>query len=59
MKKMLITAVALDGAIASLIIYSRRRNSSTGQIKSAAKDAYKTMNAGIGKVERLGHHAMG
>lgn len=59
MKKMLIAATTIGAAIAGLILYSRKRNSSTGQIKRLPGDAYKTMSDGVGKVERLGQHTMG
>jgi hypothetical protein len=53
MKKMLIASAAVGATIAGLILYSTRRNSRSGnEIKNAARDAYKTMNNGIGKVER-------
>jgi hypothetical protein len=59
MKKILIAATAVGAAIAGLILYSKRRNDAPGQIEDAAKDAYKTMNAGLGKVERDTMHSMG
>jgi hypothetical protein len=59
MKKILITATAVGAAIAGIILYNRRRNSSTRQIESAAKEAYNAMNDGIGKVERGAMHTMG
>lgn len=59
MKKILIAATAVGAAIAGLIIYSRKKNSSSGKIEDAAKDAYQTMNEGIGKVERGAMHSMG
>ncbi|HEX2606228.1 MAG TPA: hypothetical protein VHK91_02570 [Flavisolibacter sp.] len=61
MKNMLLAAAAVGAATAGLILYlrDRDRNKGTRQIKGAAKDAYDTMNAGIGKVERLGAHSMG
>ena len=52
-------ASAVGAAIAGLIIYSRKKNSSSGKIEDAAKDAYQTMNEGIGKVERGAMHSMG
>jgi hypothetical protein len=52
MKKILIAATAVGATIAGLILYSRKRNSEPKQIQDAAKDAYKTMNDGLGKVER-------
>lgn len=52
MKKILIAATAVGATIAGLIIYNRKRNSAPNQIEDAAKDAYKTMNNGLGKVER-------
>jgi hypothetical protein len=59
MKKILLAATAVGAAIAGIIIYSRKRNNGTKQIENAAKDAYNTMNYGLGKVERNGMHAMG
>lgn len=59
MKKILIAATAVGAAIAGLIIYSRKKNPSSGKIEDAAKDAYQTMNEGIGKVERGAMHSMG
>ena len=52
MKKILIAATAVGAAIAGIILYSRRRNNGGKQVEDAAKDAYRTMNDGIGKVER-------
>jgi len=59
MKSLLIAATTLGAVIAGLILYNRNRNSTQGQIEGAARDAYKTMNEGIGRVERLGQHSMG
>ena len=61
MKSILIAATIVAAAGAGLILYLRNRNSGEGskEIKDAAKNAYNTMNDGIGKVERLGQHAMG
>ncbi len=62
MKNILIAAVIVGAAGAGLILYLNKRNNNatpSNTIKDAATDAYKTMNAGIGKVERLGQHAMG
>jgi hypothetical protein len=59
MKKILIAATAVGATIAGLILYARKRNSTPRQIGDAAKDAYKTMNEGIGKVERNAKHSMG
>jgi len=59
MKKMLIAATVVGGAVAGMILYFRKKESDSNQIKNAAKDAYNTMNDGIGKAERLGQHAMG
>lgn len=52
MKKILIAATAVGATIAGIILYSRKRNSGTKEVKDAAKNAYNTMNDGIGKVER-------
>jgi hypothetical protein len=59
MKKILIAATAVGAAIAGIMLYNRKKNSGTGQIESAAKDAYNTMNNGIGKIERNTMHSMG
>lgn len=52
MKKILIAATAVGASIAGLILYNRKKNSGPKQVEDAAKDAYKTMNDGLGKVER-------
>ena len=52
MKKILIAATAVGAANAGIILYNRKRNNAPKQIEHAAKDAYNTMNDGIGKVER-------
>ena len=60
MKSILITATIVGAVAAGLILYTSNKNRKPkNQIKDAATDAYDTMNAGIGKVERLGQHAMG
>jgi len=59
MKKMIIAAAAVGTAIAGLILYFRKNESDRHPIKNAAKNAYKTMNDGLGKIERRGQHAMG
>lgn len=60
MKKILIAATAAGTAIAGIILYNRKRNKSGAKrIENAAKDAYHTMNDGIGKVERNTVHSMG
>jgi hypothetical protein len=59
MKKMLIAATAVGAAVAGMILYFGKKESNRNQIKNAAKDAYSTMNDGIGKAERLGQNAMG
>jgi hypothetical protein len=59
MKKMLIAATVVGAAVAGMILYFRKKESDSNQIKNTAKDAYNTMNDGIGKAERLGQHAMG
>ncbi|MBO9682304.1 MAG: hypothetical protein J7502_06500 [Flavisolibacter sp.] len=59
MKKILIAATAVGATIAGLILYSRKRNNPPKQIEDAAKDAYRTMNEGIGNVERNAMHSMG
>jgi hypothetical protein len=52
-------ATAVGAATAGVIIYLRNRNSEQKTIENSAKDAYRTMNNGLGKVERLGQHSMG
>jgi hypothetical protein len=59
MKKILIAATAVGATIAGIILYNRRRNNGAKQVENAAKDAYNTMNDGIGKVERNTMHSMG
>ncbi|HEV7620353.1 MAG TPA: hypothetical protein VGO09_01395 [Flavisolibacter sp.] len=61
MKNILIAAAIVGAATAGAILYLKNRNNNRGsdRIKGAAKDAYNTMNSGIGKVERLGQHSMG
>ncbi|WP_121354277.1 hypothetical protein [Flavisolibacter nicotianae] len=59
MKKMLLTATALGTAIAGLIVYYQRKNKSSNRVLESADDAYKTINEGIGHIERPAHHAMG
>ena len=59
MKKILIAATAVGATIAGIILYNRKRNRPAGQIEDAAKDAYRTMNDGIGKVERSTNPSMG
>lgn len=59
MKKILIAATAVGATIAGLILYNRKRNSGSKQIENAAKDAYDTMNNGLGKIERNPMHSMG
>jgi len=59
MKKMLLTATALGTAIAGLIVYYQRKNKSSNRVLEAENDAYKTINEGIGQLERPAHHAMG
>jgi hypothetical protein len=59
MKKIFMAATAVGAATAGVIIYLRNRNSEQKTIENSAKDAYRTMNNGLGKVERLGQHSMG
>jgi len=59
MKKMLIAATAVGAAIAGIVLYNRRRNSAARLWSGAAKDAYKRMNNGLGKLERDPWHSMG
>ena len=59
MKKILIAATTVGAAVAGIILYSRTRNSATSQIENAAKDAYATINNGLGKIERNAMHSMG
>ena len=59
MKSMLIAAATVGTTIAALILYFERKNRNSNRVLDAAKDAYRTMNKGIGKVERPAHHAMG
>jgi hypothetical protein len=59
MKSMLLTATAVGAAIAGLILYYQRKNKPSNRMLGAARDAYSTMNNGIGQLERPAHHAMG
>ncbi|RYZ30345.1 MAG: hypothetical protein EOO10_03160 [Chitinophagaceae bacterium] len=59
MKNMLLTAAALGAAIAGLVLYYQKKNKPQNRIEDAAKDAYQTMNEGIGSIERPMQHAMG
>jgi hypothetical protein len=59
MKSMLLAATTVGLAIAGLILYNQQRAKPKNRIKDAAKNAYQTMNEGIGSVERPMHHAMG
>ena len=59
MKKILIAATTVGAAIAGIILYSRKRNNGQRQVEDAAKNAYDTMNNGIGKIERNAMHSMG
>lgn len=59
MKKILIAATAVGAAIAGIILYNRKRNPESKQIGDAARDAYATMNDGLGKIERNTMHSMG
>ena len=54
MKKILVAASVVGATIAGLILYFRKRNKNTPpkELKDAAEDAYHTMNATIGHVER-------
>lgn len=53
MKNMLLAAVTTGVAVAAIILYlDNRDRSASNQLKVAARNAYKTMNAGIGHVER-------
>lgn len=61
---MFIAATVAGAAVAGLILYLQKLNKDrnlldSGNIKRAAKDAYDTMNEGIGSLERPGQHAMG
>jgi hypothetical protein len=59
MKKILIAATAVGATIAGIMLYNRKRSNSPKQIEDAAKDAYRTMNDGLGKIERPAMHSMG
>ena len=54
MKNMVLGAALTGAAVAGLIIYFQNRNDTRGQrrVKDAAQNAYDTMNANIGHVER-------
>jgi hypothetical protein len=59
MKSMLIAAATIGAAIAALILYNERQKRPENQIEDAAKDAYRTMNEGIGQIERPIANALG
>lgn len=59
MKKILIAATTVGVAIASIILYNRKRANGQRQVKDAANNAYDIMNDGIGKIERNAMHSMG
>jgi hypothetical protein len=59
MKNMIITATAVGAAIAGIVLYSRRGRRKNLSVKDAAKNAYDTMNKGIGGLERFPTHTMG
>ena len=61
MKNILIAAAIVGAATAGAILYLKSRNEDDGtkRIKGAARKAYKTMNGGIGRIERTGQHSMG
>lgn len=59
MKNMLFAVALVGGAITGLILYYEKKNKPLNKVTDAAKDAYNTMNEGIGRVERPMQHAMG
>lgn len=59
MKQILIAATAVGVAIAGIILYGQKRNTGSKPIADAAKDAYNTMNKGLGKIKRNTVHTMG
>jgi hypothetical protein len=59
MKNMLLTATVVGAAIAGLALYLQKNSQPKNKAMDAAKDAYQTMNDGIGKLERPAYHAMG
>ena len=59
MKKILIAATTVGATIAGIILYNRKKNNAPKKIEDAAKDAYQTMNDGLGKIERPVMHSMG
>jgi hypothetical protein len=59
MKSMLIAAAAVGATIAGLALYFQRKNRPSNRVLDSAKDAYQTINSGIGALERPAHHAMG
>ncbi len=56
---MLLAATVVGATIAGLVLYFQRKNKPSNQVLDAAKDAYHTMNNGIGQLERPAYHAMG
>ena len=59
MKNMLFTASVVGIAIAVLVLYYQKTTKPKNRIEDAAKDAYNTMNEGIGSIERPMQHVMG
>ncbi|GAC1421862.1 MAG: hypothetical protein NVS1B13_20230 [Flavisolibacter sp.] len=61
MKNILIAAAIVGAATAGAILFMQNnlQGGKSNKIKGAAKNAYDTMNAGIGKIERSGQHSMG
>ena len=59
MKNMLLTATVVGAGIAALALYYQKKSRPRNRIEAAAKDAYQTMNEGIGSLERPMQHSMG
>ena len=59
MKSMLLTATAVGAAIAGLMLYYQRKNSSKNKLSGTTTDAYNTVNNAMSNIARPPHHAMG
>jgi hypothetical protein len=55
MKSMFLSVAVIGAAIAGLILYTEHKNRPRNRVLDAADDAYKTMNKGIGSIERFTH----
>lgn len=58
MKKILIAASIVGTTAASMILYMRRKNRTSGNIEDAAENANEIMNKHMGKIERKTEQAL-